>query len=205
MFKLKNEKLIEKIKFATGLNPDFILESERLFHLYFNKNKTSTSYTKKAIGVMLNECTAKRIIVTNKAILSDTFASKEGLMGAGKLSTQVGHAIEALNLKKLRNGVDYKDFSPPTIEYQLSMNIKPSTAMKDYTEGSFTKIILTTKNENKMLSLYEELSSNNIECVLIQDIGFTVFNNVPTYTCVGIEPMYSYIIDCFTKRLQLLK
>lgn len=198
-----NERLIQKIKDATGLNPDYIKESHRIFNLYFKKNSTSCSYTKEDIGKLIGNTEAKRVLITRRDILSDTFQSQPGKMGAGKLSAQAGHAIEAVELLEMR-GVSYEKFIPPKGDYRLFMNIIESTARKAYLEDSFVKIVLTVKNEVQLLKLYTELKMSGIKSVLICDEGRTVFEN-PTNTFVGVEPMYSYIIDCFTRKCQLLK
>jgi len=211
MFKLINEKLINKIMNAIDEHRDVVEESLLYiemdlenFYIYMD-SETRYVFSKKLIGKMLGNDSVKRIILVRKDILSDIFISEEGKMGAGKLAAQVGHAIEALNFKMLRNNVDYKDFTIPKEDYTLAYNVKKDTAFSDYSEGSFTKIILTVKNETQFLNFYNKLKENNINAVLIQDSGFTVFNNVPTYTTIGIEPEYAYIIDCFTSKFQLLK
>ena len=211
IFKIKNEKLINKIINATKHEVNY--EKDKLNYIELQNNRFEIvlesgqyhNYMKKEIAELIGDISVKRVLLTRRDILSDTFESKPNKMGAGKLSAQVGHAIEGLNFQMFRGNIDYKDYVAPEDDYTLEYFVEKGSAFAEYSEGSFTKIILTVKTETQFLNLYEKLKDNNINCVLIQDSGLTVFNNVPTYTFIGIEPEYSYYIDCFTSKYQLLK
>ena len=203
-FEIKNDKLITKILSVIKMSGEkiHIEEDDKYFYVF---GEAYMKISKKEVGILLGDTSAKRIIITRRDILADTFESQPNKMGAGKLAAQVGHAIEGLNLKLLRNGVDYKNYKAPENNYELKTTIIKNTAKAEYFEGNFSKIILCTKSGTKLINFHKMLEANNITNVLVEDSGFTVFDGKPTYTCIGIEPMYSYIIDCFTSKLQLLK
>lgn len=214
MHKVKNEKLFKKVELAIkeylkveNLLKDVPIKEIRFDEInwYIDGENGEIVISKFKIGEIIGDTSAKRIILTRKDILSDSFESKPFKMGAGKLAAQVAHAVEGMTLKSLRGNVDYLQYKSPEEDYELSMNVSKNTSMSEYLEGSFTKIILTCKSKIQFLNFYDKLVENNIGSVLIIDSGFTVFDGNKTETCIGIQPEFSYIIDCFTSRFQLLK
>ena len=136
---------------------------------------------------------------------------KVGKMPRGKLAAQVSHASMAPILRIMRGNVPYAEYDAPEGNYELSLSIEEDTPLKAWIEGSFAKIILAVKSEEKLLSLYKQISEAGFVCDLIQDEGRTAFKE-PTYTCLGIEPVWAKpnfedqdSIERFTKRLNLLK
>ena len=89
---------------------------------------------------------------------------------------------------------------------KYEVDIEPNGYLDIWLNGIFTKIVVGIDNEEKLLNLYEKITSerSDIPCALITDCGLTEFGGVPTNTCIGIGPFWSDEIDVFTKRLRLL-
>ena len=75
-------------------------------------------------------------------------------------------------------------------------------SMADWDAGSFTKITLAVDSEEKLLKIYEDAKAQGLPVKLIRDNGWTVFDGVPTLTCLGMLGK-SLEIDKVTKRLLL--
>ncbi|QDJ96459.1 peptidyl-tRNA hydrolase [Xanthomonas phage Xoo-sp13] len=76
--------------------------------------------------------------------------------------------------------------------------------LKEWITGSFTKIAVSVKSEKKLIELYEKVKAAGLRVSLITDNGHTVFNGVPTNTCIAIGPHSSEILDPYTKKYPLL-
>jgi PTH2 family peptidyl-tRNA hydrolase len=120
-------------------------------------------------------------------------------MSAGKLAAQVSHASwgTILNLMQ-RKEEDGK--------YEISMSLdleeERNKAIQLWLEKRFTKIIVYVKSEIALLNVYEKAKAKNMPVALIQDAGFTEFDGVPTYTCVGIGPSFPKEFDGVTNKLR---
>ena len=79
-----------------------------------------------------------------------------------------------------------------------------SDSMKEWVEGIFTKICVSVQSEEELLKVYSEAKEAGLPCALIQDVGKTEFNGVPTYTCCAIGPDKSEKVDLITGELPLL-
>ena len=106
-------------------------------------------------------------------------------MPVGKCIAQGGHAILGV-VNLIRN--------EGTPEQKQSM--------ADWDAGSFTKITLAVDSEEKLLKIYEKAQEQGLPVRLIRDNGWTVFDGIPTLTCLGILGKSSEI-DKVTKRLRL--
>ena len=118
---------------------------------------------------------------------------KDLKMNKGKLSAQVAHAsmkavLDTCNI--LENRVLYKSNMPEPMYQWLT--------------GIFTKVVLAVESEEELLELYNKALCLELTCSLITDAGLTVFNGVPTNTCIAIGPEESYKIDAITNHLKLL-
>ncbi|MBV5347180.1 aminoacyl-tRNA hydrolase [bacterium] len=76
--------------------------------------------------------------------------------------------------------------------------------MYQWLTGIFTKVVLAVDSEEDLLELYNKALALDLPCSLITDAGLTVFNGVPTNTCIAIGPEESYKIDAITNHLKLL-
>lgn len=118
---------------------------------------------------------------------------KDLKMRPGKLAAQVAHAsmkavLDTCNL--LEGRVLFKSNMPEPMYQWLT--------------GIFTKVVLAVESEEELLELYNKALCLELTCSLITDAGLTVFNGVPTNTCIAIGPEESYKIDAITNHLKLL-
>jgi len=104
-------------------------------------------------------------------------------MTPGKIAAQTGHAY-------LDSFLEAQELRPDTIpEYKTNHGIK---------------ITLEAKNLLQLERVYNEALAAGIPCVMITDLGYTVFEGCPTITAVGIGPARREEVP-FLKRLRLLK
>lgn len=76
--------------------------------------------------------------------------------------------------------------------------------VRSWVEGIFTKIVCRVDSEEELMKIYKEARERKLPCTLIQDVGKTEFDGVPTYTCCAIGPAKSSVIDEITGDLKLL-
>lgn len=114
----------------------------------------------------------------------------------GKIFAQLLHAAFGTFLQDGEFVEDCPD--GPYLKVPLDDNNGP------WIKGIFTKIALTVSSEAELLDIYKRAQEAGINCALIQDRGLTEFDNVPTYTAVGIGPDESIKIDKITGHLSLL-
>jgi len=150
-----------------------------------------------------NNNKTKMVIVVRKDIV-DISGQDSNKMGAGKLAAQISHGVLGVFLKKMRNGQDLENYNVPTEDYKLELKVNKHTAMSDWLEYGFTKVVLGAKNETQFLNSYNKIKEAGYEVSLIKDAGHTVFDNIHTHTCYVVEPAYKEDIDKLTKRLQVL-
>lgn len=60
--------------------------------------------------------------------------------------------------------------------------------VKEWLGGLFTKIALVVDTEAELHELYDKAKAAGLIAEYIIDQGLTVFNNVPTLTCIAIGP-----------------
>ena len=94
---------------------------------------------------------------------------------------------------------------PEYNKYEIKLLItNKSIPVKEWLEGSFTKICVSVNSEQELLDIYNKALENNINVKLIQDNGLTEFGGVKTYTCLALGPDYPEVLDPLTKHLPLL-
>lgn len=116
-------------------------------------------------------------------------------MDIGKAIAQALHA----SLGSVISAMDKND----NLVWTLDLN--KDLAMQSWLLGKFVKIAVAVKSEAKLLALHQKALDANLRSVLIQDAGRTVFNGVPTYTCLAIGPHFAEDVDPVTKKYPLLK
>ena len=67
------------------------------------------------------------------------------------------------------------------------------------------KICLEAKNLHALERAYNEALTAGLPCVMITDLGYTVFEGQPTITAVGIGPCKKEEVHHILKRYQLMK
>ena len=111
-------------------------------------------------------------------------------MPAGKAVSQGGHGVERIAERMYG---DLETFSVVLAEW------------KDPDGSNSKKVTLEIKSEQKLINVYEKALEAGLIAELVTDAGLTVFDGVPTKTCVVIGPADVDEIDKITKRLRLYK
>jgi len=119
-------------------------------------------------------------------------------MSAGKLSAQVAHASLCSFINSTQVTMDCYDGS--TI---CSLDIPNKSAVKDWINGSYGKVVVYVKSEQQLKNIYKKAKEKNLPCSLIQDEGRTEFNGVETFTTLGIGPCYIEDFENITNKLRL--
>jgi len=117
-------------------------------------------------------------------------------MRKGKMVSQGAHAAEKVFFD--RGSIITNDAGTRLLCIPLTDD------MEEWVENIFTKVVLKVGSEAELLAIYELAESLDIPCALIQDVGLTVFNGVPTYTAVSVGPAKNEDVDKVTKGLPLL-
>lgn len=124
-------------------------------------------------------------------------------MSRGKIASQVAHASMKSLVDAMSKGIG---LSNELEEYSLSFTDDTnSKELKAWLEGSFTKIVVYVKSEEKLMQLYKKVQDAGLRASLIIDNGTTEFGGVKTKTCIAIGPHEAERIDPFTKKYPLLK
>lgn len=76
--------------------------------------------------------------------------------------------------------------------------------VKEWLNGMFTKIAVGVNSEEELLAVYNSAREAGIIAELITDSGLTVFNGVPTNTCIAIGPDTHENLQPITGNLKLL-
>lgn len=141
-------------------------------------------------------------------------------MPVGKVAAQVAHASMAFMTGALRFAAPVKQDEwghsnwhtsvfgqAPDVQDKPGSNrsIFVDDEMAQWIDGAFTKVVVGCDDEEMLLAIYNSARTYGLRHKLIQDEGRTVFNGVPTYTCVGIGPNYASKVDAVTKALKLFK
>jgi PTH2 family peptidyl-tRNA hydrolase len=120
-------------------------------------------------------------------------------MPPGKVAAQVAHAsVSFLTTRQ----VEF-DKIPPDDEVHSVAAF--SAAEWEWMKGDgFTKIVLQVLDENFLRFYQQAAYGAGLTAHLITDSGRTVFDGVPTVTCLAIGPDESEKIDKVTGHLELL-
>ena len=118
-------------------------------------------------------------------------------MRKGKLAAQVAHA----SMKVFFDRLSYIGKNDRGLE-EYSMTV--SNEMKEWIEGSFTKIVVYVNSEEELDDLATFASFHGLPWALIKDNGYTEFHGVPTITALAIGPADSSELDVLTGHLPLM-
>jgi peptidyl-tRNA hydrolase, PTH2 family len=72
-------------------------------------------------------------------------------------------------------------------------------------DGAFAKVVLSVNSEEELLAVYARARDAGLRHSLITDEGRTVFNGIPTHTCVGVGPNYIEKVNKVTGSLPLYR
>lgn len=115
-------------------------------------------------------------------------------MPKGKLCAQAAHASMAFITRRLQ----------PLRSKGLSHVVNLFTAEQMWLADSFVKIVVKVDSEEELLSIKADAEAAFIECHLVTDDGRTMFDGVPTNTCLALGPDLAERIDPLTSHLGLL-
>lgn len=76
--------------------------------------------------------------------------------------------------------------------------------VKEWLSGMFTKIAVGVNNEEELLDVYNKAREAGLIAELITDSGLTVFNGIPTNTCIAVGPDTHENLQPITGNLKLL-
>lgn len=148
---------------------------------------------------------AKQVIV----VRTDIFSAKDsnGKMSLcpklmGKMGIQMSHAAKAVILNQVKNGewvINDEKCMSKGMEGDLD-----NDPVYQWCQGAFVGVAVKVKSEEKLKNIYAQAKSVGLPCSFIVDAGRTVFDGVPTPTCVGIGPADPDLIDEITGKLRLL-
>jgi len=130
-------------------------------------------------------------------------------MRQGKSCASAAHASMKVLLDVLKEihsvprGVIFGMEITPINNFQ-EKNTRQLDCLEKWIKGTFTKIVVYVKSEEELLEVFNRAKDEGIFCSLIEDVGKTEFNGVPTKTCCAIGPDESEIIDKITGKLPLL-
>ena len=113
-------------------------------------------------------------------------------MSRGKLVSQGSHAAFAcISNNYLEIDTD--------VYGNVAQEIKPIPLdVARWMQGTFTKIVVAVNSEEELLALHAELEKTDIPIALIKDCGRTELGK-PEYTCLGVGPWNSHIINKYTE------
>ena len=100
----------------------------------------------------------------------------------GKIAAQAGHACVDVVLKALN---------------------KNDNRIKEWLMQGSTKICVYVDSEEELLNVAKIAYEKGIAASIITDAGMTEFHNVPTKTCLALEPLPTDVADELTGHLPL--
>lgn len=116
-------------------------------------------------------------------------------MKKGKIAAQAAHASMGALLSISHDRICPERFNEKVI---------PMTEdVEAWLKGSFAKVALAVNSEEELKECYEKVKEMGLPVAYIVDNGTTVFNGVPTPTCVGIGPAKSEILEPLFQHLKL--
>lgn len=123
----------------------------------------------------------------------------------GKLAVQVAHAsVKAIMDAAWRTTMGPDHFFKEL--HTMAVYGFPTTSpiIEWLTNGDYAKVCVTVEAEKDLDFIFENAKLAKLPCAMIIDHGRTVFNGIPTKTCVAVGPDYPDKIDRITGHLPLL-
>lgn len=122
-------------------------------------------------------------------------------MNKGKLAAQAAHASMGALLKAFTDMTDDLNLDDGT--FFVKGFVLEDEVVNEWIEGSFAKVVLAVNSEAELEAVAALAKEHNLLYSYIVDNGTTVFNGVPTPTCVGIGPAKSEVLDALFSNLKL--
>ena len=124
---------------------------------------------------------------------------KDLKMRPGKAIAQGAHAAMKFLALKIREVQDDRVVSMAGEHFPVFLN----QTEENWILSKFTKICLRVNSEEELLKLHQKALDAGLTSSLVTDSGLTVFNGVPTNTCIAIGPDEAEKIDAITGKLKL--
>lgn len=126
-------------------------------------------------------------------------------MNKGKLAAQAAHASMGALLKaftEISHGYE-STVNEDGDRVFNSLYFMQHEIVDEWLKGSFAKIALAVNSDAELQACVELAKEHDLLYSYIVDNGTTVFNGVPTPTCVGIGPARSEVLDELFSHLKL--
>lgn len=123
-------------------------------------------------------------------------------MKHGKMASQVAHAAMSFLTREGRVGWHHDMLNDVFMNDDDSID-KHNGAIRDWLANSFAKVILGVDSEEELREIEEKAVENGIMAHLVVDNGRTVFNNIPTPTCLALGPDWNENLDELVRHLKL--
>ena len=124
-------------------------------------------------------------------------------MRKGKIAAQAGHAcIDAIIMALNKEG-RVNDFEITDEGIALRDTDKPTTPLSDWFKYGCAKICVYVDSEEELIDIAEKAKEKDIIVAVVTDAGMTEFHDVPTKTCLALEPLPADVADELTGNLPL--
>jgi len=122
-------------------------------------------------------------------------------MKHGKMAAQAAHAAMSFLTREGRISwnVDFLDYF---VNNDDAID-KHNGAIRDWLANSFTKVVLGVDSEEELREILAKAEESGIMAHLVVDNGRTVFNNIPTPTCLALGPDWNENLDELVGHLKL--
>jgi PTH2 family peptidyl-tRNA hydrolase len=124
-------------------------------------------------------------------------------MRKGKIAAQAGHACVEAVLMALAREDRLADVLVGGDTVYLRNTNKEDTPLSLWFRDGVAKICVYVDSEEELLALDRKAKEAGIIAALICDAGHTEFHEVPTYTCLALEPLDIAAADALTGDLPL--
>lgn len=121
---------------------------------------------------------------------------KDLKMRKGKMIAQGAHVSNKIFFDKMKFENNQYSFTLP--------NGSLGEEMKDWIDGIFSKVVVSVNSLEELNKIYSAANVAGLPTSIIEDLGLTEFNGIPTITAIAIGPAAVEKIDPFTSKLQLL-
>ena len=122
-------------------------------------------------------------------------------MPKGKIAAQVAHASLGVILPYIGHVTKCDDEKWRINHGVIDVNV---SCLHVWLNAAFTKVCVKVSSLEELEEYEEKLTWNDIPTKKIVDSGKTIFNGVPTVTCLGVLPYYNHILDEICGDLSLL-
>jgi PTH2 family peptidyl-tRNA hydrolase len=123
-------------------------------------------------------------------------------MKHGKMASQVAHAAMSFLTREGRVGWQADMLNDVFMNDDDSIDIH-SESIRDWLENSFTKVVLGVDSEEELREILSKAEESGVMAHLVVDNGRTVFNNIPTPTCLALGPDWNENLDELVRHLKL--